>query len=557
MDDTATELAIRRRTTAGDCFLLAALVGLSVALYTGGLGFYSDDWAFLRILETTEPRSFSGLVHGLNDADVIIRQRPVQAIYLAGLYSVFGLDPLGYHIINALALIATVVLFYLLLRELNQPRRLALAVAVLYGLMPNYSSDRFWIAAHQTTLSVLFLMVSALAALYSLRAGTRNAAVLAVVSVAALAASGLAYEVALPLFALVLGLFAFRARRMGFLSRPTVAGRAVLLLGAEVATFAAIVAFKADRSVRVGVAESYLDYIRDLVGGTLRVDLGVYGLGLPYVLSWIVSHAADAAVLTLGTLVAVVVAAYLYRGDFSELENARTLGVRYVGAGLVAMALGYAIFVVPTAVSFSSASLGNRIRIAAALGVAALLVGALVLAISLLESALHRRAVFAAGVGLLCGAFFIVTNTLARFWVSAYQEQGQIVADIQESLPRLSPGSAVIVDGVCLERGGAYVFTGHRDVRGVLTIRYGQESLRASAITKRPSLLAHGLSIHTFGRPDFFRYGEQLIIYNVARHRAYRLVSRESAERYFRFSQFQPERDCPPGFAWRGKGPPS
>jgi hypothetical protein len=545
---------LRNRATARDCLFLLGLVGTSVVLYTSGLGFYSDDWAFLRILETTDQRSFGGLVQALYDADAVVRQRPVQVVYLACLYFVFGLQPLGYHIVNAVALAGSAALFYLVLREVNQPRRLALAVAAVYGLMPNYSSDRFWIAAHQATLSILFLLLSTLAALRSLRASPRYAAPLILASVTALLLSGLAYEVTLPLFLVVLGIVGYRARRTGFL-RSRVPDRAVILLGANLLALCAVVAFKAGRSVRVGVSEGYGDYLRDIVVGILRVDLGVYGIGLPYVISWIVRHVPEPDVLALGIVVAAAVAAYLYREHLDERFEMRTSGVRYLAAGFIAMVLGYSIFLVPTVVSLSSASLGNRIRIAAALGTAAVLIGSVTLITSFVRDEKRRRTVFASGVGLLCGAFFVITNTLAGFWVSAYDAQRQIVARLQMDLPELAPGSVIIIDGVCLERGGAYVFTGRRDVAGVLAIRYRQPMLKASAITTPPQILDTGISVRNFGAPIFFPYGETLILYNPARRRVVRLVDREHAERYFERSGFRPE-DCPPGFAWRGEPPP-
>jgi hypothetical protein len=541
---------------ARDCLFLAGLVGLSVVLYTGGLGFYSDDWAFLRLLETTRDRSYAGLVRALYEGDVFIQQRPVQVAYLAGLYWLFGLEPLGYHIVNALVLVGVVVLFYLVLRELAQPRGLAVAAAAVYGLMPNYSSDRFWIAADQATLSMLFLLVGTLAAFHSLRAGRAAAIALSVASVAALTASGLAYEVTIPLIALVLGLLAYRARWLD-LRRPSRRGWVLSLLGANVMALGAVVAFKIETSVRVGVDQPYGEYLADLVSGTLRVDLGVYGLALPYVLFWIAGHAADAAVLGLGACAVGAVTAYVVRVQRSEAEVTQTLGLRYIGAGLATMAIGYAVFVVPTVVSFSSASLGNRIRIAAALGTAALLVGAIALIASLVRRPAAARGVLAVGVGLMCGAGFVVTNTLARFWVSAYEEQQEIVQQLVAEVPRLLPGTAVILDGACFERGGAYVFTGHRDVRGVLTIRYRQPDVDGSAITKPPKIMPRGLSVHTFGAPDVFPYEKKLIVYNIAERRARRLVDRERARQYFEESGFSPQQDCLPGFAWRGDAPSS
>jgi hypothetical protein len=545
--------------TARDCLFLAALGVASVVLYTGGLGFYSDDWAFLRLLETTDDRSLPGYMSALYEGDVFIRQRPVQVVYLAVLYAAFGLAPLGYHVVNAVALVAIAVLFYLVLRELGQPRSFAVAVAAVYAVMPNFSSDRFWLAAHQATLSVLFLLVAALAALRGGRA-SRGAPWLYGLSMAAMAASALAYEVTIPLLGAMIAAVAYRAKQAGAFDDPSRRRPTTLWLVAGTLGLAAIVVVKAATSVRVGVTASYPEYVGDLLAGTLRVDLGVYGIGFPYVLSWIFRHALDGPVLALGAVAGVATGAYVYRshGDDPEREPepSRRRSVRRVLAGLTAMALGYALFVVPTVLSFSSASLGNRIRIAASLGTAAVLVGTVAALASLVRHPRLSRLLYATAVAVLCASGFVVTNTLARFWSSAYEAQRGIVVDLRTEVPELAPGSALILDGVCLERGGAYVFTGHRDVRGVLTVRYGQPDIRGSAITKTPVLQARGISVQTVGEPDFFPYGRSLLVYNAAQRRAHRLRDRPSAERYFRRAQFDPLRDCLPGFSWRGPAPP-
>jgi hypothetical protein len=58
--------------------------------------------------------------------------RPVQMRYLAALYSVFGLNPLRYHLVNAAVFSAGIVLFYLTLRELQIPALFATSVALVY-----------------------------------------------------------------------------------------------------------------------------------------------------------------------------------------------------------------------------------------------------------------------------------------------------------------------------------------------------------------------------------------------------------------------------------------
>ena len=45
------------------------------------------------------------------------------------------------------ALPSSAALLYLVLRRLQPSRTLAFAVALVYVLLPNYSTDRFWFAA--------------------------------------------------------------------------------------------------------------------------------------------------------------------------------------------------------------------------------------------------------------------------------------------------------------------------------------------------------------------------------------------------------------------------
>ena len=94
--------------------------------------------------------------------------RPVQFLYLAALYKAFGTDPLGYHVVNTLVLAAGAVLFYLVLRRLGLSRVLALAVPLVYALLPHYSTNKLWMAAFQIGLSMTLYFLSLYA---DLRAG--------------------------------------------------------------------------------------------------------------------------------------------------------------------------------------------------------------------------------------------------------------------------------------------------------------------------------------------------------------------------------------------------
>jgi hypothetical protein len=114
----------------------------------------------------------------------------------------------------------------------------------------------------------------------------------------------------------------------------------------------------------------------------------------------------------------------------------------------------------------------------------------------------------------------------------------------------LTPSSTLILDGVCLEYGGAYAFTGKRDLAAVLRLAYRDTSLDAAAITNRPRIEAEGLSLLTYRSWDSFAYGDDLLVYDYSRKTIRPLPDVDSAQDYFEHNGFAPERDCPPGFAW-------
>ena len=78
-------------------------------------------------------------------------QRPLQALIFATLYRLFGLDPLGYHLVNAGMLVAIAVLLYLVMRELRLPRLLCVGIPLVYSILPHYATNRFWVNAFRST----------------------------------------------------------------------------------------------------------------------------------------------------------------------------------------------------------------------------------------------------------------------------------------------------------------------------------------------------------------------------------------------------------------------
>jgi hypothetical protein len=331
----------------------------------------------------------------------------------------------------------------------------------------------------------------------------------------------------------------------------------VLLLGSNVIGLVAVVAYKALVTVRINVEIDYVSHIIGLAAGAIRVNFITYGVGLPYIIWWILRHDQHWSMLVMAGCLGLVVLFYLSRIKMpleSQLAS-KAFWLMFIGLGLVVFGLGYAIFLLNADVWFTSTSLGNRIAVAAAIGVAIVLVGGAGWVSTLLRQERQRKRVFCLLITVLCVCGFLINNTLASFWRTAYSRQQEIIRDMRQYTPALSPGSTLILDGACLEYGGAYIFTGGRDIAGIVKMAYDDPSLHATAIVQNPKIEEQGISILTYRREIFYPYSEKLLVYNADQKRTYPLIDAGATRRYFQQSNFNPDRDCPPGFAWGWNNP--
>ncbi|HZB51908.1 MAG TPA: hypothetical protein VE547_22670, partial [Mycobacteriales bacterium] len=303
-----------------DSLFVALVVAVSAGPYLSRLGFWSDDWAFLGSLTTHGDLSAPGR-SAEHDFAAHLRPRPVQVAYQTLLYAAFGPEPLGYHVVNTLVLAAMGALGYLVLRELGLGRLPAVAVAVTYGLLPHYSTDRFWWAAFGYGLAMTLAFASLYCDLRALRGRGAARWWWKIAALAALALSGLGFEVALPLLAVAVPVLWYRYRR-----RPDASpGRAVLFVSGNVLVLAAVVAVKLAFPVGIGVGGSLPRHVARLALGSAATGFGSYGLGLPEAVRWAVV-AVDGPTFGVGVVLAGAIGAYL--GVLIRRDTARTWPVR-------------------------------------------------------------------------------------------------------------------------------------------------------------------------------------------------------------------------------------
>ena len=522
------------RRSAADVILLTAVVAVSCVPYVTGLGFYSDDWSFLSALQHASDDSFiaryrSLLPHRLGT-------RPLHAALLAGLYSLFGLDPLGYHVVNSVMVVATVVLFHLALRTLGLSRPLTVSVPLVFALLPSYSTDRFWVAAFQANLSVGLYLMSLCADLrFAVLSDARRWAWKAGGTVSLLG-SVLAYEMAAPLFALNVVLVWVRARALHRASgtwRPLATG---LILGSNMLVLAGAVIYKATTTERTAVGGGRLARYISTLGAAADVHFGEYGLQLPLKVGRVLRDYRDPATIVVSLVVGVVVFVYLRRAlrmTSVGWPNPRTW-LAVMAAGLTVFAAGYAVSLMTAEIGFHPTGVMNRTAIAAALGVAFTFVAVIGWATSWLRSERRRRVAFSTLIALLAFAGCLLTNTIATFWVTASREQRTIIDAVRRRFPSLPSGTTILLADICPYIGPGVVFETSWDVRGMLQVVYDDVTLRGNVVRPNLEVRDDGIRLTFWG--DFvnlYPFGDRLVVFSARTGQVTPLPSADAARVFF------------------------
>jgi hypothetical protein len=175
--------------------------------------------------------------------------------------------------------------------------------------------------------------------------------------------------------------------------------------------------------------------------------------------------------------------------------------------------------------------MGNRVHIAAAIGVAMILAGLVALVASV--AGVRRRRAFSILIAAISAVAFARVAAIERYWAEAPALQQRVLAAAQVDLRALPAKSTVILDGVCPYHGPAVVFEEAWDWGGALTLALGR-TMRGDTVSPRMSVTPGGLATSIYKQPSFYHYGPRLYVYDPTRHLLVQLGSGRSALDYFR-----------------------
>jgi hypothetical protein len=542
LDDTDTS---PRWSPAADVALVAFVVAGSLAPYVNRLGFYGDDWDVLSVFSLSADQSLRGLYAAMA-VEAQLLMRPGQKLLAALLYQTFGLDPLGYHVVNASLLVASAVLLLMVLRELGLSRAVAVAAAIIYSVLPHYSTARVWWASIQAPFSMAGYLLSLYAGLRSVRTSPTRAYGWQALSLASLVASALAYEVAMPLFFLNPLLFWHRQRQLQRPSDEALSPPAFrVFMGLTLAAVLGTAAFKAGTSTRLSGGPS-LFYLAVAGREIARINLWTYGLAAPRTLLIAIRH-ASAAVLLVAALLGLVSYWFLRRLPLAPTG----LGVRprpwlrLMIAGAAVFLLGHLIFLA-TNVGFSATGANNRTAVVGASGIALVLVAAAAWLTERVPAPWRVRC-FAGLIALISVAAFAINAMLVRSWVTAYEREEQVLYSIRQAFATLPASSSLILDGVCRYVGPAIVFESSWDLQGALRLFYRDSTLRADVVS--PDLRVDRDGVHTviYGDDSRYPYDMHLIVFDAGRGISQLLPDETAARTYFARSNHDVRNGCPSG----------
>ena len=535
-----------------DSLMLFGVVLFSALPYLFGLGFYSDDWAFQAMLDHASRQGVGAIFQQLLTHDASTFVRPVQVVYLVLGFEMFGRHPLPYHLVNTVVLGLAAVFLYLGLKEIRLGRWLAFVVAVVFGLLPHYSTDRFWIASHQATLSMAFAFIGIYALSRSMRLEASNPARWLALAVLALVLSILSYEVALGLIIASLLITGWRGyvetrkdTQRRFPNLASVAGVAGVLL--------LIGMVKTRLQTRIVLShytfKDLVHLVRHFVVQAIQFNLWTYCLHMPWVLLSLSRHSAlSSAAVGTATILAFLVTAYLWRYMDPSAAPDWRMCLQLLAMGFVIFGLGFVLFFPNDYYDFSAVGSNSRMVIASALGASCVLVALAGLACSVLKSQVRRARAFSLAIGLICGLNSLAVSGIGYFWVDAASRQAAILSSVATNVRSLPAGSVLLLDGFCRFSGPGVIFETDWDAGGVIQLLLNDSTLSGDVVSRNMRFGDAAVKTSMYGSPEgSYTYGNQLFVYNVKTRTLANLPSRKASNEYLH--QMNPTGDsgCPAG----------
>lgn len=362
----------------------------------------------------------------------------------------------------------------------------------------------------------------------------------------AVIASGLAYEVFLPLFVLTAA-FLFiadlaadwpRSKHKGAIAEAALRLAVIVIPAVLVVFLKGMWAPRVPQNIDV---MQYLQYIRYAVTKAVLIDYGYHLLLMPYTVWHVLSGYSGVMLVTTAAIIGILIFIRLYTLPDPAIgwAGSRADLLIYLASGIALFVAGYSLFP-PVPVENG---IQNRTAIAGTLGVAISIVAVLALLAYCLPRT-WRKLFFSTAVTAIGMGGALIICAVSNFWVESFRMQQELLSDIRDHVPEIRAGSSFILDGVCPYNGPAPLFSTTWDLSGALSIVYGHDAIAANIVTRSMTVEADGLAVPAGARLTIYPYGE-LYIYQFGRKTSYAIPEPQAAHNYFRDISVDREDRCP------------
>ena len=209
----------------------AAVLGMLLLIPSLGMYYVSEDVTFIHFL--TGDTIWSNLRHIFASPSSFTDEggglyRPVTLFFNLLDYSIWGLNPFGYHLTNGLFHAANTVLVYLLCCGLfRRDRSLALLATLFFAVHPIHANSVYWISGRTDVIAAFFYPLSLLILLAYLKSG-RSCYLISIAVSGLLALLSKEMAVTLPLVHIWTVAFFTRDREVGPYSRKSMMVKVII-----------------------------------------------------------------------------------------------------------------------------------------------------------------------------------------------------------------------------------------------------------------------------------------------------------------------------------------
>lgn len=490
---------IEKGTRANCTPLLVALIGLAILeiiCFFPSLketGFYLDDWVFLSIFKSG-PSDFWQAFHNLLAVDPRFINRPLEAILFLTSYKCFGMNPLGYHLSYAVMEVISAWLLYLVLSRIGKSRLTAFLASAVFLLMPTHNASHYWVSCICVGLSLCLFCGSLLADSIG---AVKRSIIWHVISCLLFILSIFNYELFLPLIVLNIFIVVKTKSDQGDSLVDSIKGAvptALMFMGSimlllfylkivvpkigktwthEVKLDPILMFNTVAEGIKLHMPSYFLEHFGKILNSTFSS-----GLSLMQMLS------IFGIAITI-----VIVSVYQKSQESDDYPDSLRSGLAILFAGIISFVASFTIFGLNHEYFPTYLTLVNRINTGAAISVAFIVSGTLLLLRYILNQLKTRSSttnvLLIVPIIVLSTYFCTVNWALARPYILSWQVQSHIAKFLKENKTKLKTVKSMFIANAPTYADEAPVFDGVWDFEPMARIMLDRDDLQGGAITDR------------------------------------------------------------------------